>query len=286
MFVLLLRLHVSGQHLQHGRGHSPVARVPDLVNMAEAVKLQVDWESPGVRVEWSDDEEPPPPKAKRSRPDRRPTRLFVCSADSLATTMLAARRSFEHVYMVPVDRDMRAQSRGCTLIEADDLVGAAEEIAHALGASGSAVIVAELDPRDRAPTLARAAARLVVLDGGRSTQNLPMPTGQAWASACRKFGSCSRLIVRGVLRELDAVRRRDAEEQKPMSALASAARAYNGREATSAQTELLRTAISDLTGSVGAVALERVGGTLLRFFLTNGDADLTPVQNTVDFAEG
>ena len=87
------------------------------------------------------------------------------------------------------------------------------------------------------------------------------------------------------LRELDAVRRRDAEEQKPMSALASAARAYNGREATSAQTELLRTAISDLTGSVGAVALERVGGTLLRFFLTDGDADLTPAQNTVDFAE-
>lgn len=190
----------------------------------------VDWGGEGTKVAWSDDEEdepkpqqPPQPgkvtwsdddepvvKRQRTRVKAKatPARLFVCSGETFATTVLAARKSFETTYVVPIDSSFVGQCRGASELTHDpaDVVTSAEEISRILtDEQDAAVIVVEEEIEDTAPVVARIAVHLLKRNGGRTAAcGIPTPKDEKLARLCRRMGPmrASAAVLRGMLKDL------------------------------------------------------------------------------------
>lgn len=185
----------------------------------------VDWEAEGTKVVWSDDEEDEPrqpgkvswsdddePVAKKQRARVKakaaPARLFVCSEETFATTVLAARKSFETTYVMPIDSSFVGQCRGASELthDPDDPVASAEEITRILtDEDDAAVIVVEEKIQDTAPLVARIGVHLLKRNGGRTAAcGIPAPQDEKLARLCRRMGAmrASALMLRGMLKDI------------------------------------------------------------------------------------
>lgn len=169
---------------------SPFSLPPSIVESKK--RTFVDYQTEGVKVEWSDDDEPPPPKPARKKKATERPRAVVATIDSFPTAVLAAKASFESVYFVPLDRSLRGQGRGASELSDHPLTAVAEAEA-ALAESDSVVIFAG-DP-DLAATVARMATR-----GKRI--GLPMPVDTELAKFCKKLPSMTPVTMRGSFRDL------------------------------------------------------------------------------------
>ena len=173
---------------------SPFSLPPSMID--DKKRSIVDWHSEGTKVEWSDDEElPQPPKPKKKMTSSK-RRVVVASVESFPVAVLAAKRSFESVYFVALDRSLHGQGRGATELDEDPLV-AAGQAARALEEPDSVVIFA--GDTDRAATVARMAA-------WKKNFALPIPDDPELRKFCKKLNSMTPVTMRGAFRSLEAFR--------------------------------------------------------------------------------
>lgn len=84
---------------------SPLCLPPPLLlmNSMERSKRKriVDWSADGTKVQWSDEElESMRKPNKRTKAIAKPRRIVIAAEDTVRTAVLAAKRTFEHVFFV------------------------------------------------------------------------------------------------------------------------------------------------------------------------------------------